>query len=83
MTKKVIQPESNQDYAVESGELNQIIQRRVQEAFPGLFYGIEEDTGIQVKNYQFDRYCTLYAGLQTAEISRISYGNKVYSVREK
>ena len=32
MTKKVIQPESNQDYAVESGELNQIIQRRVQEA---------------------------------------------------
>lgn len=64
MTKKVIQPESNQDYAVESGELNQIIQRRVQEAFPGLFYGIEEDTGIQVKNYQFDRYCTLHAGLQ-------------------
>ena len=64
MTKKVIQPESNQDHAVESGELNQIIQRRVQEAFPGFFYGIEEDTGIQVKNYQFDRYCTLYAGLQ-------------------
>lgn len=37
MTKKVIQPESNQDYAVESGELNQIIQRRVQEAFLGSF----------------------------------------------
>ncbi|RGG57700.1 hypothetical protein DW762_02275 [Ruminococcus sp. AM29-19LB] len=64
MTKKVIQPESNQDYAVESGELNQIIQRRVQEAFPGLFYGVAEDTGVQVKNYQFDRYCTLHAGLQ-------------------
>lgn len=63
MTKKIIQPLSGQDYAVASGELNSIIKAKVETEFPGLFYGVAVDTGVAVNNYQFDRYCTLHAGL--------------------
>jgi len=64
MTKKIIQPLSGQDYAMASGEINAIIKRKVEAEFPGLFYGVETDTGVTVSNYQFDRYCTLHAGLK-------------------
>jgi hypothetical protein len=64
MTKKIIKPESGQDYATVSGELNTIIKQKVQEAFPGLFVGADEDTGVKVTNYQFARYCTLHDGLR-------------------
>lgn len=64
MTKKIIQPLSGQDYATASGEINAIIKRKVEAEFPGLFYGVETDTGVTVSNYQFDRYCTLHAGLK-------------------
>ena len=37
MTKKVVQPDKEQDYFVVKGELNQIIKKMVEEAFPGLF----------------------------------------------
>lgn len=63
MTKKIIEPLSGQDYAVASGELNSIIKEKVEKAFPGLFYGVESSTKVNV-NYQFDRYCTLYEGLR-------------------
>ena len=63
MQKKIICPESGQDYATDSGELNAIVKERVEEAFPGLFVGSSEDTGVSVSDYQYDRYCTLEAGL--------------------
>ena len=63
MTKKIIQPLNGQDYAVASGELNSIIKQKVEAEFPGLFCGVTADTGIRMNNYQFDRYCTLHAGL--------------------
>lgn len=61
MTKKVVQPDKEQDYFVVKGELNQIIKKMVEEAFPGLFYGVEISTGVSI-SYQFDRYCTLHEG---------------------
>lgn len=63
MTKKVIEPPEGQDYALATGEINSIIRLKVEEEFPGLFYGVDEDTGVNVTNYQFDRYCTLHKGL--------------------
>lgn len=63
MTKKIIEPEPGEDYATDTGELNDVIQARVEEAFPGLFVGSDEDTGVSVNNFQYDRYCTLEAGL--------------------
>lgn len=63
MQKKIICPESGQDYATDTGELNAIVKRRVEAAFPGLFVGSTEDTGVTVSSWQYDRYCTLEAGL--------------------
>lgn len=63
LQKKVIVPPSGQAYATDSGELNQILARRVSEALPGLFVGSEESTGVTV-NYQYGRYVTLYDGLK-------------------
>ena len=63
LQKKIISPPSGQDYAIDSGELNQIIGARVSAAFPGLFVGSSESTGITV-SYQYYRYVTLYDGLK-------------------
>ena len=62
LQKKIIEPEAGEDYAIDSGELNAIIKKRVEAAFPGVFYGVETDTGITAR-FQYNRYCTLYDGL--------------------
>ncbi len=72
MTKKVIQPLAGQDYAVASGELNAIIKSKVEEAFPGLFFGVTTSTEKTVGSYQFDRYCTLHDGL-VAMLKSVGY----------
>lgn len=71
MQKKIISPASGADYATDSGELNQIIGARVSAAFPGLFSGSNESTGVTV-NYQYARYCTLYDGLK-AMLKSVGY----------
>ena len=71
MQKKIISPASGADYATDSGELNQIIGARVNAAFPGLFSGSSESTGVTV-NYQYARYCTLYDGLK-AMLKSVGY----------
>ena len=63
LQKSIISPPSGQDYATDSGELNAIVKARVEEALPGLFVGVTEDTGVTVSGYQYDRYCTLEEGL--------------------
>lgn len=63
MQKKIICPPAGQDYAVDSGELNSIVKARVETAFPGLFIGSEEDTGVTVSAFQYDRYCDMLSGL--------------------
>ena len=63
LQKKILCPPAGQDYATDSGELNAIIGARVSAAFPGLFVGSSESTGITV-SYQYYRYVTLYDGLK-------------------
>jgi hypothetical protein len=63
LEKKIICPPSGQDYTTDSGELNAIIKARVEAAFPGLFVGVDVSTGVTVNSFQYDRYCTLEAGL--------------------
>lgn len=60
---KIISPEAGQDYATDSGELNAVIGARVSAAFPGLFTGSAESTGVTI-SYQYTRYCSLYDGLK-------------------
>ena len=63
MQKKIICPPSGQNYATDSGELNAIVKARVEAAFPDMFVGSTEDTGVTVSGYRYDRYCSLEAGL--------------------
>ena len=63
LQKKIISPPSGQDYATDSGELNAILGARVSTAFPGLFVGSSESTGITV-SFQYQRYVTMYDGLK-------------------
>ena len=64
MHRKIIEPLSGEDYAVDSGELNDIIGSRVSAAFPNLMVGSNETTDVTV-SYQYNRYCTLYDGLKS------------------
>ena len=71
---KIIQPPSGQDYATDTGELNAIIKRRIEEAFPIDPYnvaaikpiiGTTESTGVSITfNRAYKRYCTLLDGLE-------------------
>ena len=63
LQNKIIQPPSGQDYATDSGELTAIIKARVEAAFPGLFTGSTESTGVTT-TFQYNRYVTLYDGLK-------------------
>ena len=75
LQNKVLCPEEGDDYATDSGELNAIIGRRVSAAFPGLFIGSSESTGIEV-SYQYNRYVTLYDGLK-AMLKSVGYKMRI------
>lgn len=80
MCRKVIRPKNGEDYAYASGELNSIIKEKVESEFPGLFYGVETDTGVTVNNYQFERYCTLHDGLKKM-LASVNYRLKITYVQ--
>lgn len=63
LAKKIIEPPAGSDYKVVSGELHTVMKSLIEPEFDGLFVVSQEDTGISVSNYQFDRYCTLLDGL--------------------
>lgn len=63
LDKKVIQPPEGQDYRKVSGELNTVLNTLVTEQFSDYFVISQNDTGVIVTNYRFDRYCTLLAGI--------------------
>ena len=64
LQKKIISPAAGANYATDTGELNAIIKRRVEAEFPRLIFGTTESTNVTVTNFRYDRYCTLYDGLQ-------------------
>ncbi len=63
LDKKIIRPPSGQDYRKVSGELNTVLNTIVTEQFGDYFVVSQNDTGVSVTNYQFDRYCTLSSGI--------------------
>lgn len=64
LTKKIIEPPSGQDHKTVSGELNTVLKSLIEPEFSGLFVVSQEDTGVEVSNFQFDRFCTLLSGLE-------------------
>lgn len=75
LQNKILCPDAGDDYATDSGELNAIIGARVSAAFPGLFVGPNESTGIEV-DYQYNRYVTLYDGLK-AMLKSVDYKMRI------
>lgn len=63
LAKKIIQPPAGSDYKTVSGELHAVMKSLIEPEFNGLFVVSQEDTGVMVSNYQFERYCTLLDGL--------------------
>ena len=64
LDKKIIQPPSGQDYRKVSGELNQVLAGLINGQFGDYFVVSQEDTGVTVNNYQFERYCTTLFGVE-------------------
>lgn len=63
LAKKIIQPPAGSDYKTVSGELHTVMKSLIEPEFDGLFVVSQENTGVTVSNYKFDRYCTLLDGL--------------------
>ncbi|GCA66152.1 hypothetical protein KGMB01110_05880 [Mediterraneibacter butyricigenes] len=63
MEHKIISPPDGSDYKVVSGELNAVMKELIEPEFGGLYVVSGENTGVSVKNFQFDRYCTLLSGI--------------------
>ena len=72
LDKKIIRPPAGQDYRKVSGELNMVLDTLVTEQFNDYFVVSQNDTGVSVTNYQFDRYCTLLAGI-TKMLKSVGY----------
>ncbi len=63
LDKKIIRPPTGQDYRKVSGELNSVLNTLVTEQFDDFFVISQNNTEVNVTDYQFDRYCTLLAGI--------------------
>lgn len=64
LEKKIIVPPAGQDYKKVSGELNQVLAGLINGQFGTYFVVSQEDTGVTVNNYQFERYCTTLFGAE-------------------
>lgn len=62
--RKIIKPPAGQAYKTVSGELNDVLAQLISEAgISDLFSVSEEQTGVSLNGYQFDRYITLLDGI--------------------
>ena len=82
LDKKVIRPPVGQDYRKVSGELNSVLNTLVTEAFDDYFVVSRNDTGMSVTNFQFDRYCTLLAGI-TKMLKSVGYKLHIEYVQQE
>lgn len=65
LNKRIIVPPKNQAYKQVSGEINTIIKSLIDEEGIGSFFSVSGiDTGINISNFNFDRYCTLLNGIE-------------------
>lgn len=65
LEKKIIEPESGQDYYIVSGDANRILEQLIEKVgLSDLFIVPADDAGIKISNNQFERYTDMYAGVQ-------------------
>lgn len=65
LEKKIIEPESGQDYYIVSGDANRILEQLIEKVgLSDLFIVPADDAGIKISSNQFERYTDMYAGVQ-------------------
>lgn len=65
LNSKVIEPDSGADYFVVSGEANEVLAFLISRlGLTAMFCASDADSGISIKAYQFNRYCTAYDGIR-------------------
>lgn len=65
LNSKVIEPDSGENYLVVSGEANSVLSDLVDRlGLSGLFSAAQNSSGINIKGYQFNRYCRGYDGMR-------------------
>lgn len=65
LNSKVIQPDTEKDYLVVSGDANEVLAFLVARlGLSGLFVAAEELSGVSISGYQFARYCKGYDGIR-------------------
>lgn len=72
LSQKIIQPPDNETHLVVSGDANRIIEDIIGNRFGSLFVAETEASGIELRNYQFDRYCTVLEGLEKMLASKLA-----------
>lgn len=82
LDKKIIRPPAGQDYKKVSGELNTVLGELITEQFDDYFVVSQDDTGVNLTNYQFDRYCTLLAGINKM-LKSVGYRLKIRYVQQE
>lgn len=81
LKKKYIEPASGEDYFTISGELNACIKQLVDSAFSDELFRVSEDnTGVHLSTFTFDRYCTLLDGINKMLASK-SFRLSIKAVR--
>lgn len=80
--KKIIRPPAGQDYRKVSGELNTVLNELVTEQFNDYFVVSQEDTGVVISDYQFDRYCTLLSGI-TKMLKSVEHRLKIRYIQQE
>lgn len=64
LKKKIVRPPDGQTHLILNGELNFVLRTLLGERFEALFFVPEIDSGVQVTNWQVDRYVTLHDAMQ-------------------
>ena len=65
LAKKILCPDSGQDYLVLSGDANVVLDELIARiGMEDLFYVLGPHTGITIESYQMDRYVDVYTGMK-------------------
>lgn len=80
LTQSIIEPPTGENYKIVSGELNSILRSISANVLGGLFTVSSANTGVQVSNFQFNRYCTVLEGF-TSLLREKGYKLKIEAVK--
>ena len=65
LNSKIIEPDAGQGYLVVSGDANSILSTLIARlGLTGLFVAAEDASAVNIKPYQFQRYCAAYDGIR-------------------